>query len=118
MNQSQHKYNDMTKVLFFVDSDGKYKGFRIDGHTGYADNGEDIVCAAVSALSQNTVNSIEAFTDDRFSCEVDDGQLVLNMTGKHISAESQLLLNALVLGLENIQQAYGNEFINIRTEEV
>ena len=108
----------MTNVLFLIDSDGKYKGFRIDGHTGYADDGEDIICAAVSALSQNTVNSIDAFTEDRFSCDVDDGLLVFNMKESHISAESQLLLNALVLGLENIEKAYGSEFINIRTEEV
>ena len=108
----------MTNVLFLIDSDGKYKGFRIDGHTGYADDGEDIICAAVSALSQNTVNSIDAFTEDRFSCNVDDGLLVFNMTESRISAESQLLLNALVLGLENIEKAYGSEFINIRTEEV
>ena len=108
----------MTRALFFVDSDGRYKGFEIYGHTGYADEGEDIVCAAVSALSQNTVNSIEAFTEDKFSCDVDDGRLRFCLTNDYISAESQLLLNALVLGLENIEKAYGNEFINIRTEEV
>lgn len=29
---------------------GHYKSFHIQGHAGYADAGEDIVCAAVSAL--------------------------------------------------------------------
>ena len=34
------------------------------GHAGYAEEGQDIVCAAVSALIINTVNSLETFTDD------------------------------------------------------
>ncbi len=108
----------MTNALFFVDSDGRYKGFKIYGHTEYADAGEDIVCAAISALSQNTVNSIDAFTEDKFSCDVEDGMLVFNLTDDYISSESQLLLNALVLGLESIKEAYGSDFINIQTEEV
>ena len=108
----------MTRVLFFVDSEGTYKGFKIYGHTGYADAGEDIVCSAISALSANAVNSIEAFTKDKFSCDVEDGIIVFNFTGSGISTESQLLINSLALGLENIRKAYGNQFINIRTEEV
>ncbi len=38
------------------------KGF----HAGYAEEGQDIVCAAVSVLMINTVNSLDAFTDDKF----------------------------------------------------
>ncbi len=33
-------------------------GFVIRGHAGYRPYGEDIVCAAVSALAQNTVQSL------------------------------------------------------------
>lgn len=33
-------------------------GFVIRGHAGYGPYGEDIVCAAVSALAQNTVQSL------------------------------------------------------------
>ena len=47
----------------------QYLGFDINGHAGYAEEGSDIICAAVSVLSLNTLNSIEAFTEDEFSGE-------------------------------------------------
>ena len=42
----------MTKVTIFKQQ-GLYKGFEVSGHSGYADAGEDIVCAAISALTIN-----------------------------------------------------------------
>ncbi|MDE7105331.1 MAG: ribosomal-processing cysteine protease Prp, partial [Ruminococcus sp.] len=30
----------------FYKKNGKFSGFRVSGHAGYADAGEDIVCAA------------------------------------------------------------------------
>ena len=36
----------------------------IKGHAGYAEEGYDIICAAVSALTVNTINSIEQFTEE------------------------------------------------------
>ena len=73
--------------------------------------------AAVSALTQNTVNSIEAFTEDEFVCDVDDGYLHVEFPEK-LSEESKLLMNSLNLGLENIVRAYGTEWLEIVTEEV
>ena len=47
----------MTTASFFK-SNGKFKKFRISGHSGYAEEGSDIVCAAVSAMAMLTVNNI------------------------------------------------------------
>ncbi len=38
-----------------------FSGFSLSGHAGYAEAGEDIVCAAVSAMANLTVNAAEAF---------------------------------------------------------
>ena len=38
----------------------------MEGHAGYADEGEDIICAAVSALALNFFNSVVAFSEDFF----------------------------------------------------
>ena len=40
---------------------GKFSGFEISGHAGYAGKGEDVVCAAVSSAVQFTVNLLEEF---------------------------------------------------------
>ena len=52
---------------------GSYEEFISKGHAGYAEAGQDIVCAAVSALIITTVNSLEKFTDDKFDVQEKDG---------------------------------------------
>lgn len=39
-------------------------GITIDGHAGYAEAGKDIVCAGVTALTENLIDSIESLTKD------------------------------------------------------
>ena len=51
---------------------GNYLEFVSKGHAGYAEEGQDIVCAAVSVLVINTVNSLETFTDDQFEVQEED----------------------------------------------
>ena len=48
----------MTNVTFFK-RNGVYYGFKETGHTGYAEAGQDIVCAALSAMTMLVVNTIE-----------------------------------------------------------
>ncbi len=109
----------MIQVTIFQDSDRSYRGMELKGHAGYDEEGYDIICAAVSALAVNTVNSIEEFTQDVFSGEAaeDGGFLSLHLT-EPISAESKLLLSSFVLGIQNIQEEYGEQYINIRFREV
>ena len=42
----------------------------VSGHAGYAASGEDIICAAVTALSGTLVKSIENLTDDKIEYDV------------------------------------------------
>jgi len=96
----------MTEITFYRNSDGDLTGFRADGHAGYADEGEDIVCAAISALVTNTVNSIEAFTDDEPDLDIDEEEAYIDLSFFEAPGEkAQLLLKSLALGLEDIQSS-------------
>ena len=94
-------------------SNGEYSGFSSKGHAGYAESGYDIVCAAVSVLTVNTINSIEKFTDDAFKVEAKDGLVRWKFTEFPLSEQAKLLMDSLVLGLENIQETYGKKYIKI-----
>ncbi|HIS55834.1 MAG: ribosomal-processing cysteine protease Prp [Lachnospiraceae bacterium] len=109
----------MIQAVIIKDSLGEYKEIRIDGHAGYAESGQDIICAAVSVLAQNAVNSIETFTDDPFQAEVneEDGALAVRFQDS-VSEKTKLLLDSMVLGLESIEESYGSQYIRIRFEEV
>jgi Predicted ribosomal protein len=95
-------------------AEGICNGFRVEGHAGYADEGQDIVCAAVSVLVINTINSIEQFTKDRFHLETKEetGYIELKMISS-ISNDTKLLLNSLILGLQGIEENYGNEYLKM-----
>lgn len=103
----------MICVEFSGNSDN-ITGFEVSGHAGYDEYGRDIVCAAVSALATNTANSIEQFTEDDMTVDVDEktGLLRLTMTST-ISDSSKLLLKSFKLGIESIEQTYGSEIVNI-----
>lgn len=90
-----------------------YLGFSSKGHAGYAEEGYDIICAAVSALTVNTVNAIEKFTDDPFKAEARDGMVRWKFTKLPLSKEASLLMDALCLGLEDIQETYGKKYLKI-----
>lgn len=110
----------MTKVTFYQNSDLEYIGFKAEGHADFADEGEDIICAAISVLVTNAINSIEAFTEDDFTVDTDEDSACIKFSidGKH-SKEADLLLNSLILGLQGIEEDETNsEFIDIIFEEV
>ena len=109
----------MIHVTILRDRDKTIKGIEIKGHAGYAEYGQDVICAAVSALALNMANSVEAFTGDHFvgSAAEDGGSFTFSFP-KEISPESQLLMKSLVLGLESIRDDYGAEYINFRYREV
>ena len=94
-------------------SNGEYAGFSSKGHAGYAEAGYDIICAAVSVLTVNTINSIDKFPDDAFKVEAADGMVRWKFTEFPLSEKTKLLMDSLVLGLENIQETYGKKYIKI-----
>ena len=48
----------MIQVSFLTLKSGELVGFWIQGHSGYAEEGSDIVCAAVSSAAYMTANTI------------------------------------------------------------
>lgn len=105
----------MTNIIFFRKS-GKITGFQSKGHAGYGMRGTDVVCASVSALIINTINSIEKLTHDRYDENVNDRRAIIDFQiDGEVSGQSELLFNSLELGLNEIAKAYpGNVSIKYR----
>ena len=96
---------------------GYYRDFESKGHAGYAEEGSDIICAAVSALIINAVNSLEKFTEDAFDVQEKDGYVRLHFP-EVLSAEGTLLMDSLVLGLTEIENSYKNQYLTVKIREV
>ncbi len=48
----------MTTIIFYK-SEGNYYGFEEQGHTGYGESGDDVLCAALSSMTMLIINTIE-----------------------------------------------------------
>ena len=104
----------MIRISFLYDEMNTVTGFDFEGHAGYDRAGRDIVCASVSALVLNTLNSIEKLTKSEFTCEMDKEKGRISFRLKDRGDEkTELLLKSLKLGIGEIRKNYGSKYIKI-----
>ena len=109
----------MTNITIFRDKNQNVLGFECVGHAGFARFGHDVVCAGISILVQNTINSIQAYTEEGFSCEADEKSGDIRFHFSDIPEhDAALLINSMILGLQGIQSSYGKKFLRLQFKEV
>ena len=109
----------MTTITITKSKNGNYKQVICKGHAGYADSGEDIVCAAVSMLVINTVNSLEALTDTKMEVNTDEDSGIINFRfTDELKENGKLLVDSLILGLSSVEKQYGKRYVKLKFKEV
>ena len=89
--------------ITFCEQNGRLSGFEISGHSGFAETGSDIVCAAVSSCAQmvaNTLTEILALPQD----QVKEANGYLRV--KADSAEAQPILQGFLLHCRELEKLY------------
>jgi uncharacterized protein YsxB (DUF464 family) len=80
----------------------------IKGHAGYAPHGQDIVCAAVSALVQTFIVSVDELTSDRIKVTHNEQGQIQTIQYRNLSKDAQLLVDSFFIGIRMIADAYPN----------
>lgn len=81
------------------------RSIRMNGHAGRkSPDGIDRVCAAVSALTCNLINSLKDLTGDRIRAETASGMTVIEW--EDLSDGGKLLVDSWFLGLTDINREY------------
>ena len=108
----------MTNIKLYARRGGDIFGLQVKGHAGFGVRGTDVVCASVSILVINTINSIQKLTSDKCNEKVNARKATIDFEiDGVVSKESKLLLDSMKLGLDNIAAEYpGN--VKITVEEV
>ena len=95
------------------------KGFVVSGHAEYADLGQDIVCAGVSSLVFTCINSMDEFLKFPMKVDVDDDTGFIScIFEKPLDEKSNLLFDSMLLGLKDIEENYGKEYLTVIDQEV
>ena len=71
----------MTTVRFYK-TNGIYYGFEEKGHTGFAESGEDVLCAALSAMTMLLINTIECSYDSIVDYTMDEKTTDIKLIAK------------------------------------
>ena len=77
---------------------------KISGHAGYAENGKDIVCSAVSALVQTLIMSVKELTDDVINYDIQPGAAYIKFWS--LSELSRALVGSFLIGIRMIADEY------------
>lgn len=90
---------------------GLIHAFTLSGHALFANRGQDIVCAGVSAVSFGAVNAVEALTGVEPMIELRKDGFLRCVIPDNLSEDTQkkvqLLLEGMIVSLQTIEKDYG-----------
>ena len=98
----------MTRCEFFTEDD-RITGFSVSGHSGYAEAGADIVCAAISAV----VAMVEATVNDvcgakaKVRVKEEDARITLTLPTSCDEEDAvQAVLSGMMVTLISLREEY------------
>ena len=98
----------MTRCEFFTEDD-RITGFSVSGHSGYAESGQDLVCAAVTAvvtMAEATINDV-CGAKAKVRVKDEDARITLTLPTSCDEEESvQAVLAGMLLYLCNLRDEY------------
>ena len=90
-------------------TDGQLTGFECTGHAGYAEAGQDIVCAAVSILTTTCANALESVAGIQATVHAEPGKMMLSLP-RDAGHDAQVILKAMRQGLRDLAEEYPRYF--------
>ena len=99
----------MIEVVLTSDREG-IRSVRISGHSQSADKGEDLICAAVSAIAFGTCNALYELGSDA-ECSVGDNRIEIRNCGS--DELTQTILKTAVVQLKTVEEG-NTQFLNIK----
>lgn len=97
----------MTKVEIFR-KNGNIIGYKASGHSGYSEQGSDIICSAISTSLQMTLIGIQEVLKLKVDFKINDGFLDVDL--KNISldklTQTNILTEAMAIFLKELTRQY------------
>ncbi|MBP3620015.1 MAG: ribosomal-processing cysteine protease Prp [Clostridia bacterium] len=95
----------MIKITI-CERNGKIWAFQVKGHSGYAEEGSDIVCSGVSVATQMAVVGLKEVLKLQTEVDIEEGYLHLELLKSEEYEKAQDILLAMKKTLEDIAKNY------------
>ena len=96
------------------------KTIEATGHSGYAEEGRDIVCSAISTLMETLANGLTEVVKANLEVKVDEEiphlSVTLKETDKDKCKHAQILMQSTLLGIKGVANGY-SKFIKIKEKQ-
>jgi uncharacterized protein YsxB (DUF464 family) len=115
----------MTTITFYK-TNGIYYGFEEQGHTGFAESGDDILCSALSAMTMLIINAIEVTYASTVEYTIDEETTDIRLIAKSAlpkyesDEKKQFAVSGLIQAyflqlMDLLEDNY--EYLDVREEE-
>lgn len=103
----------MIRISLALDASGDVKHLLVEGHSGSAEKGKDIVCAAVSAVVIGAVNCLDD-GEGNYGITVEEGLVEVSVSPDR-SSHDRVVLEVCRRELSNLADTYP-EYIQYQEE--
>lgn len=103
----------MVKIVISRNSEGYITGLEANGHSGYAEEGYDIVCAVVSTVLQSVVLCCDEVIKCDYVADIKDGYLKWILKEDAAAKKLNVLTETISRVLKQAEESYGS-YISIK----
>jgi len=115
----------MTRITLYKDVKGSIFKYTVKGHTGYSTSGSDIVCAAVSMLTQTVLialNEVSEIDENNIDYYIDEKNGILEVSipkdlPKKQIYDANIILKTMEVGIKALIESYP-KYITLEYGEV
>ena len=114
----------MTTIVIQKDKNQQYREVLCMGHAEFAKKHlfykePDVLCASISVLVLNTLNSLEELAGESLQVVTNEETGFIKCDFENsLQEKSVFLLDAMVFGLQQLSEKYGEQYLQVKFEEV
>jgi len=109
----------MIKIVIARDLKGFIRRMSINGHSGYAQEGHDIICSAVSVTAYTAAGALGELAGLDGCCEENSGHMVISLPAEMTARQKEtagIILETTAVGFKQIELSYGKYVVVIEEE--
>lgn len=110
----------MIRIVISRNSAGSINSVKIDGHSGYAEEGADIICSAVSVTAYTAAGALEELAGLKDCYSEGSGHMTIRLPGNMDSRQAEtaaVIMETTAIGFKQIGHSYG-KYVSVMDEEV
>ncbi|NLV98415.1 MAG: ribosomal-processing cysteine protease Prp [Clostridiaceae bacterium] len=110
----------MLTARFKLDREDRVVSFHLDGHAGTAVKGENIICAAASAIAQTAIGSLQDIARIEPDYQAEDGLICCQVSYDREDRDQLIQIASLMasvrIGCMQLEESYGSHYITCLDE--